>query len=74
LCRFVLCDLRAALKSCGTQADHVEPPRRPQRRTPIESKRAERVGLGEPLDGEARNTGDGGEPLDAGEAIAARGD
>ena len=70
---FILLRPRLALKSCGTQTNHVEPARRPQCSAAIEPQRAERVGLGEPFDGEARNTGDGSKPLDAGKAVAARG-
>ncbi len=55
-------------------ADHVEPARRPQCGAAVEPQRAERIGLGQPLDGEARHAGDGREPLDRGKTVAARGD
>ena len=37
-------------------------------------KRAKRVGLRQPLDGEAGNAGDRRQPFDRGKAVAARGD
>ena len=45
-------------------SDGVEPARRPQRGAAVEPDRAERVGLGEALDGKARDAGHRGKPLD----------
>ena len=58
----------------SADADRVEPPRGPQGGAPVETQRAERVRRRQPLDGKARDAGDGREPLDAGIAVAARGD
>ena len=63
---------RPPAASCA--ADHVEPPRGPQRGAAIETHRAERIGLGEPLDAETRQACDRRQPFDAGKTIAARGD
>ena len=63
--------LAVAGRRGGADADHVEPARRPQRGAPVEPQRAERIGLRQPLDGEARNAGDGREPLDRGKTVAA---
>ena len=52
--------------------NRVDPPRGPQRSTPIKAHRAESIRLGKALDREARNAGDRSQPLDAGVAIAPR--
>src|SRR5207302_6630930 len=66
--------LAPLLRRVARDADRVEPARGPQRGAAVEAERAERVGLGEALDGVAREAGDRGELLDAGAAVAAGGD